>query len=297
MLPNTAPIVTLGNMRGMVAAKNMSIPRLTRLTNLELKRLNDLASVNDRRTAEPTLAEAWIIARVLGTEGICPLIGDRLADIKLMEDPRGDLNVWRSGCDLPLSHGIRLAQRFGFSDPYDVHELLRLRARAPVLPAIWNMAPGEDGACGWCGSQAGYAHADDCLPDLLWGPRGADRVSAAFAAPGPRTPGKSQQGSFMAYGLAKLRRRLRKTQKEMAAELQISYSHYSKLDGRHVPMTYELARTVMDRYGVTIDDLATAPPPPPPAPRELADAPVHISADATSAPLTPEQLAAARAVI
>lgn len=256
--PDYDPLVTLPALYREMTAKGYSARTIARLVPIDVERISDLISKDYRRQPEPWLWEAYMLTRVLGCDGICTILGvPDLSAFDLTEDARGDLNIWRTGCDLPLSTAIRLTKRFGLTDPYDLYELIRLRSRNPIVTGLWNMAP----TAGGCACPVGDAgHLPDCLPNLLWGPRDADVVATIVSAPRPRDPGKRQQGGGkIAPGLKQLRASLGVTQQHMADNIGCSLAHYCKIENLNATLTPENAQVLSRKFGWTAVDLFTAP--------------------------------------
>lgn len=265
-----APIITLRNLRPIITAKGTSpnaVFRAIGIPELSLDRMSELVSRDVRVASEPWLWEAYFIARVLGVSDICTLIGEELHAIDTTDDIRGDLNIWRTGCALPLSHAVRLTRLFGLSDPYALYEVIQLRATSPVVVETWaTTMSGErlgGSACPWCLADAGGVHLDTCVPNNLWGPRSADLLTIGGIAPVPRKGGKQVYGvSRKAPGLVRLRKRERLSQKEMAGIMGYKdQSYYSRIERLDNNLTQAKADILQQKYGVSWADLVMEPTP------------------------------------
>lgn len=282
MFAEPEPIVVLANLRHEIAAKSSSVPKLAAMLPIHIDRIASLASTDARRQAEPWLDEAWALVRTLGIDDICTLIGTPLADIITYEAAVPDLDIWRSGCRLPLSTAVRLTRRFHLSDPIDLYEVIRLRKASPIVMETWStVATGErvraPGACPWCAADTtveNAAHLPTCVPENLWGPR--DQVLADHLQPRPRLPGRKQLGnSHPAPGLKAVRERFCKSQEQMAHSLNISVGHYSKVEACKTPLTRDLAIRIGHTFGIDPLDLTS-----PPGPADKPSGGLTVSGDA-----------------
>lgn len=256
-----APIITL---RGIKPRRQTYSPDLTpkhmaAMTGIALPKLILLESLNLHKAIEPWLSEAFVICQVLRCDLMTAIGGtvNFLHEIDTGFDLQDDLDVWRTGVPLPLRFGIRLAQRFGLDDPFELY-----RCRPQMDRQIMDvLLTGErtDGTCPWCREPVvgGADHLDTCLPAILYQPRNA-HLSTIGTAPKPNKPHVRRGGSRMAPGLAVLRARLGTTQEVMAASLGIVGTTYYRLEKLRDPLTLTLAEKISALYKVTLDEIYSA---------------------------------------
>lgn len=282
MIDDKAPIVALAHLRTVMSGRGYTASKLAQLTPLTLgvDRIADLMARDAKRTPEPWLDEAYTLARLLGLDDIATLIGMPIDQLDPLEDVRGDLNIWRTGCRLPLSHACRLALRFGLPDPYDLFEVIRLRDRSRLLTSLWTMSPAP-GECSWCGGSGDdplyHGHTPTCTMNNLWGPRDLSTDTLGGTIPYPRTAGKRQNGmGRKAPGLRALRKREKASQANMALNVGCSEAHWCKMENLTANLTPEIAAILIRKFPpLTMVELYTAPTKVPPVPREQAEQPSY----------------------
>jgi hypothetical protein len=265
MIADDGTMVTLDQLKNEMKARGYTATTLSRLTprSLPADRIADLMAQDIKRTPEPWLDEAYMLARVLGVGDIATLIGRPIETLEMVEDIRGDLTIWRTGCRLPLAHAIRLARSFGLSDPYDLYEVIRLRSANPIMTGLWQMTPAL-GECGWCGGSGDetpyHGHATTCTMNNLWGPRDLPTTVLGPTLPYPRNAGKRQNGlGRKAPGLRPLRKRLGVTQEFMATNVDCSLAHWCKMENLTSNLTPEMAHILIRKFPpLTMVDLYSA---------------------------------------
>jgi len=258
-----SPIITLNLCKNYREnACGITYKQLAAITRIPLDRVAALESKSKDKACEPWLDEAVLIAQALGMATIVPLISTlSLREIDTGFDVQDDLDVWRTGCRLPLRFGLRLALRFGFADP------IHLVPPQPVYREIWRIAGEErNNACPWCKAPivGEQGHLPTCLPALLYGARDAP-ISTIGVMPKPRRPHTRREGSRLAPGLAPLRARLGLTQEEFANEIGKHPQYYARLEQLRDPLTQDLAEKIGALFKVPLTEVyipETLPPVP-----------------------------------
>lgn len=229
----------------MMKAKHVSKDRLAHIADIAPPRVHKL--MYPTLATEPWFDEAVAIYRVLGTAGITPLIGvgaftrHDLAGMLPMPLPN-DLDMLRAGVRLPLGLACNIALQLGLRDPVDLivpdlsRELWRIIATGERTGRLTT-------SCPWCDQPivGDAGHLPTCLPNNLWGGRGAHMVASPIDHL-PRPPRKGERtGSAPARGLASLRAEMRLTQKEMAARLGTDSNTYAQLERCDRPLTHAMS--------------------------------------------------------
>lgn len=232
-------------------------------TGIPTPRLRAISSIDPVKRAEPWLDEAALLARVLNTDGILPLVTNgNVEELDLGWDPRDDFDVWKNGARLPLSTAFRLALRFGLADPAQL-------VVEPIQRQIWDVVHESErvtgkGQCPWCAASAGE-HRPTCLPHNLLGARGSDTSWTMGAFPQPKAPGgTSHGGSVPGRGLKALRARLGVTQRVMADALGIDPNYLSRLERLATPLNTRVAERISGLFNVPVAELYATPPEFPP---------------------------------
>lgn len=264
----------LANLKMTREAAGITAKQLSHITGIPHKRMLRLETKTIRNALEPTLTEAALISRVLNTGGIRPLLADMdLRNLPLDFDPRPDIDVWRTGCELPLTTACRLTLKFGLTDPiqlYDAHHVVvdehgtaSTTSSRPLLAQLWSIvATGErtraPGTCPWCAADiaTGAAHLDTCIPNNLFHPRNLDVRETIGIAPHPRLPGVNRAGAQRAHGLKRLRlARPGTTQAAMAASIGMNPGNYAQIENGARGLSKRLAEQIAAIYRIDPNEL------------------------------------------
>lgn len=251
-----------------IAHNRDQCPRtLVALTGIKRPRIAEL--MNAVGQAEPWLDEAVILHRALGTPGVLTLMNASAtyADSPLGHATRGDLDAYRAGLRLPLSLACRLAIRFGLDDPSELIVSARHMEIWSVLETSLRLGGGEGPAvCPWCLASAdargeNIPHLDTCLPNNLWGPRNVLDAKAIGFHPRPlsgRNPNRRGY-SKKAYAVRDLRKRLNKTQQQMATDIGMDANYLSRIERGDVPLRLAMAERIAAAYRVTVESIYAEP--------------------------------------
>lgn len=261
----------LANLKAIRMRSGITAETLSNITGIARKRMKRLETMTARDALEPTLTEAALISRVLNTAGIRPLLADMdLRKLPLDFDPRPDIDVWRTGCELPLTTACRLTLKFGLDDPIqlydprhsivDEHGTETTTTSRPLLAQLWSIVAtgervGAPGTCPWCIQPDGQ-HLDTCIPNNLLHPRNLDIKATIGIAPHPRVPGINRAGAQRAHGLKRLR--LAKpgtTQAVMAASIGINVGNYAQIENGARGLSKRLAEQIAATYRIDPNEL------------------------------------------
>lgn len=260
------PLVTLKALKGLrekAKPHNLRPIHMATLLRVPRKHYDALESVSPATAIEPWADEASRIAMILQTD-VRTLLGvPDLRDLDLGFDPRNDLDIWRTGCRLPLSYVCRLCIRFGLPDPLDLDIAMTGEARA-LRRQVWSVvSTGErvpaQGGCPWCAVPHGEPHLHTCLADFLWGTRDAP-LSTIGPEPKPRKPGRRRGTSIVAHGLRALRESGEGSTRERFAEsIGVNAAYYGRLENGLNPLNVELAERIAAIYRVSVESIYAAP--------------------------------------
>lgn len=257
-------MLTLDHMKPFRTSARLARDTLSTLTMIEADRLRDL----ERKQAEPWLDEAHLIARVLNTNGILPLLGAAdIYSVHLPFDFPDELltDKWVNGLRLPLAPAIRLCQMLGLPDP-DVlftnpfqRQLWSVVSSSERLPSD---RPGM-GLCPWCCADihAGEPHAKTCLPTILWArhdiaPSNPELAAVAHLKLMPEDNRvKYRSVARVAVGLKRMRERLNLRQIDVADGTGINVTYYARLEQGTLPTTMAKAAVLAKFFRVTIPEI------------------------------------------
>lgn len=228
--------VTLDLLKTTRMTRGVTPRNITDLTGIDPARFLELETKTKSKRKQPYLDEAVTIARVLGTDGILPLItsGD-LTQIEAGIDTGHDLPALHAGVRLPLNVAVRLTCKLGLADP------------AQLLPSalhqqLWSVlasnergaAPGE---CPWCLASIaeGEPHRPTCLPHNLFQRDAQFDYDAGALIKEPDRSVNSSSGT--GHGLRALRESRHLTQAEMAGKLGLNPNHYARMERLEIPVT------------------------------------------------------------
>lgn len=248
-------MIVLNALKPQRIALDLKRSHLAAITTIPEDRIREL----ELRLAEPWFDEALHIHRALGVSGINDLfVSGYLTDCDLspLDD---DLPAWKSGTRAPLSLALRIAARFGLSDP-------ALLATSPLLRQLWEVLvagerhPEAPGWCTWCGADifSGEDHLPTCLPHNLLGTCPPTEASADVPRQRPAKRAPRERG-IPAYGLRALREDRELLQKDVAAVIGIHPNHYARVERADLPLTPEAAKALAEFYGVDQPVLYTRP--------------------------------------
>lgn len=245
-------MLLLNNLNALRVTRDITTNQLAKLTGIDLKRLRQLEYRGHK--TEPWFDEAFLIHRVLGTQGIMPLItSDYLTDKELGPDMAYDLEVFRSGARLPIDIACRVARQLHLSDPADLYVTQHARFMWSVLGA-GERGGAPAGHCPWCWepTAAGKPHALTCLPDMLWGERSKVLVPTLPAQPKPAEKGK-MRGSLPARGLKPMREKLGLSQREMGLKLGTNGNTVARIERLDFPLTRTMAEKWAKQSGINVN--------------------------------------------
>lgn len=246
-------MLVLNHLKSTRVAANLGRAQLAHITTINLDRLRDI----ELRKSEPWFDETLALSRVLNTKGILPLISsDDLTTLAEADPPiPSDLEAWYESYRAPLSLAVRVAARFGLSDPADL-------VVSPLMYQMWDVVrqneriPEAGGRCPWCGAAAlsdsesgGSAHLPTCLPNNLLSPHSKGNIHVEVSLNSKRSPGRKK--SARAYGLKELRVAGNFTQQQVADALGMSSNHYSRVERAELTLTIEKADKLAEFYGVS----------------------------------------------
>ena len=258
-------MLSLANLRRLRISRDVPRPVIAALTAINPERLRTI----ELRAVEPWFDEALAISRVLGTDGIIPLIipghGDTgpitsgnltTSGVDTGLATEHDIPIWRSGKRAPLSLAIRVAARLGLHDPADL-------AVTPLQRQIWDILqaterhPEAPGWCAWCGADIvdSRPHGEACLPHVLYAPH---ELPDTIRPLRPLHKGARELG-IRAYGLRALRERHNMRQTDMAGQLQLNPNYYARLERADLPLTPKLARRISELFQVEMASIYAAP--------------------------------------
>lgn len=209
------------------------------LTEIDESRLADLESAK----YEPFLDETIIIHRALNTSGIVDLITSPetpLVDLNAGIPLPTDVDMLRAGVRLPLSVAVRICTKLGLNDPSALYATGLERDLWSVMSTLRN------DRCPWCHADTvnGAAHADDCLPSILWSERDRDLVGTLGAFPHPQRPGKGRRASGKALGLRRERVAAGMLSKHLAEAIGLRADYLSKIENGSLALTVEKAAQI-----------------------------------------------------
>ncbi len=288
-----ASVLALSRLHGIRISRGMTAQVLADTVGIDIDRLKKLEGCK----VEPWFDEAVILARVLNTDGIIPLItGNVLGDSHYGIDNPEDRSLWWSGRRIPLRVVLRIARDFGVPDPAEFYV-------SAYASQLWDVMQANErveeagGQCPWCKAAItdGEAHKPTCAPTNLWSPRDKPaRVEKLI----PMHP-QGKEKAMRAFGLRHIRLSRRLSQDEMADIFGVVTNHYSKFERGDSPLPPARARVAAAKLGVDVETLYAWPlaepedasvkrvgkinkiPPPPPRPlmRTLKDGYGNIIAE------------------
>jgi transcriptional regulator with XRE-family HTH domain len=250
-------MLTLALLRSTRLSRRLSREHISLATGIHGDRIRLL----ELNIAEPWFDEAILLSRVLGVDGILPLVVlGTLADCDCGEPTENDLAAWRGGLRSPLSLACRVAARYGLTDPAALSVSALERQIWDVLQAT-ERHPEAPGWCAWCRADivAGEAHGALCLPANLWTPHDlAEGEALPEIVPTVRVK-RSRGKGLPAKGLKALRvaRELRQT--DVADHLTMHANYYARVERGEVPLSPENADKLIDYYGVEREVLYMEP--------------------------------------
>ena len=240
----TYPMLVLSNLKAIRVGSGIGRALLSRITTIHIDRLRDI----ELRTTEPWFDETLALSRVLNTNGILPLISsDDLTTLAERDPPiPSDEQSWREGRRAPLSLAVRIAARYGLTDPADL-------VVSPHLLQVWDVVEhservaGAGGQCPWCG-EAG-PHLPTCLPNNLLKPHSSGAIHVEVHMRSKAAPGRRK--GARAYGLKALRLASDFTQKQVAEAVGLSSNHYARTERGELSLSIENADKLAEFYGVS----------------------------------------------
>lgn len=232
-------MLLLHNLAAVRITRDLKRAQLAAITTIDVRRIRSFETTRER--AEPWLDEALTLSRALCTDGIVPLITTGTIDeVDAGSYSPSDVAHLRDGARLPLSHAVRICQHYGLPDPAYL-------VTTPLHRQIWDILsaterhPEAAGWCPWCSSDifGGQEHADRCLPNLLFGPRG-NAVRITTHDPRPARMGASGRGG-LAHGLKDLRLRAGLTQKQLGEASGTNSSYLARIERLVDPLSEKKA--------------------------------------------------------
>lgn len=240
----TCPMLVLSNLKAIRVSAGIGRALLARIAALHIDRVRDI----ELRKTEPWFDEALALSRILNTKGILPLISSDDLTTLVDRDPPipSDEQSWREGMRAPLSLAVRVAARYGLTDPADL-------VVSPIMLQAWDVMQHNErvveagGQCPWC-SECG-SHAPTCLPNNLFTPNSNGTTFFEVSMRSKVPPGRKR--AARAYGLKALRLASDFTQKQIAEAVGLSSNHYARTERGELTLSIENADKLAEFYGVS----------------------------------------------
>lgn len=218
---------------------------LISITGIDETRMSELLS----RKFEPFLDEAYLIARALGLNSIIPLISGsgNLTEHHLGIPMPTDVDLLRAGARLPLQAACRIAAKLRLDDPIHL-------VRSALTVELWSiMSTLRSETCPFCKvptvGEPAPKHADDCLPDILWGHRTGAEASTTLR---PARPGVGRRASGKAQGLKRERIRAGQLAQDVARAAGLRADYFSKLERERLNLTTDVAERIAAVLGCDV---------------------------------------------
>jgi hypothetical protein len=235
-------MLLLTNLHNEMRSRAVGFRALADIIGIDHDRMRKL-EYPTKHKLEPWLDETVALANALGVGSAAALYpSGHLTPSTIGRDLPTDMEAIRSGFRIPLNLAVRVVQRLGIADP-------GVLLQRPVDVEVWAWTLGHsEGVCPVC-SLTGGAHRDECVGDLLYGPRSPDRAPSLRAAPMPMRKGR-QEGTELAKGLKPLRELMQLTQREMATRLGTDPNTLAILERCERPLTVGMAKRFSQASGI-----------------------------------------------